>query len=338
MLGPGRASAFWYFSTNVDAAINTAIPSIPSSSTPILEAVINSNPNSSVPIALDISGDSALVSHNGPVGTIADIENTPPTDRISVYVVRSGDTLSEISDMFGISVNTIIWANDLKGTGDVHPDDTLIILPISGVKWTVVEGDTLKSLAKKYNGDANEIAQFNGLDSSAPLEIGSTIIIPGGEIAAPVVPAVTTSSQYTPPLLSGGGSFSAGYYGNPVPGAILTQGVHDHNAVDLSYSGGARGMPIHAAATGKVTSVSENGSYNQGWGNDVVINHTDGTQTLYAHMSSVAATVGQNVLGGDIIGFIGSTGKSFGAHLHFEVRGAANPFRNCRVGSVCSPQ
>ena len=71
-------------------------------------------------------------------------------DRISVYVVRKGDTLSDIAKMFNVSVNTIIWANDLNGVRDVHPNDTLIILPVSGVERTIVKGDTLKSLAKKY--------------------------------------------------------------------------------------------------------------------------------------------------------------------------------------------
>jgi len=314
--------------------VNTAIPS---SSTPALHATLNSNPNSSAPIALATSGDSALVSYSGPDGAIDGAASATPPDRISVYVVRPGDTLSEIADMFGVSVNTIIWANNLSGVKDVHSGDTLVILPISGVERTVVKGDTLKSLAKKYGADANEIAQFNGLDSSAPLAVGTTIIIPGGEVSAPVPSSRSSGSSHVvrEPYIGGSGSLQTGYYSNPVPGALITQGVHGWNGVDI---GAARGTPIHAAADGTVIIARANGGWNGGYGNYVVITHSNGSQTLYGHMRSVIVSSGQSVLSGQIIGYVGSTGESTGPHLHFEVRGAANPFRNCRVGSVCSPQ
>ncbi|MCR4276006.1 MAG: LysM peptidoglycan-binding domain-containing protein, partial [Candidatus Parcubacteria bacterium] len=118
---PNHASAFWPFSTNADAAMPALVPS---SSTPILRAPINRNPNSSAPIALATSGGSALISYNGPGGTIAENANDVPPDRISVYEVKQYDTLLDIAHMFGdISVNTIIWANDLSGPKDIHPGD-----------------------------------------------------------------------------------------------------------------------------------------------------------------------------------------------------------------------
>ncbi|MCX6786968.1 MAG: M23 family metallopeptidase [Candidatus Kaiserbacteria bacterium] len=329
ILLPNRADAFWPFSTNADAAVNATIPS---SLTPTLQATLNSNPDVRAPIALTTSGDSALISHSGPTGTVSDTVNTPPPDRISVYVVRPGDTLSDIADMFGVSVNTIIWANNLTSVKDVHPGDTLIILPVSGTERTIVKGDTLNSLAKKYNADANEIAQYNGLDPSAPLALGSTIIIPGGEISAPASSARSPASS---PTSSGGGSIQTGYYSNPVPGGVITQGVHGKNAVDIAA---ARGTPIHAAANGTVIIVRNNGGWNGGYGNYVVITHANGTQTLYAHMTHAIVSAGQSVSSGQIIGYVGSTGESTGPHLHFEVRSASNPFRNCRVGSVCSPK
>jgi len=330
---PSRAHAFWPFSTNADAATNALIPS---ASTPALVASINRNPNAGAPIALATSGDSALIAHNGPDGTLADVAGAEQSDRISVYVVRPRDTLSEIAHMFGVSTNTILWANNLNSARDVHPGDTLIILPISGVERVVVKGDTLKSLAKKYGADANEIAQFNGLDPAAPLDVGSTIIIPGGELSAPT-PTVRSSSGRVikEPLHGAGGVALYGYFSNPVPGAILTQGLHGWNAVDL---GASRGTPIYAAADGVVIIARNNGGWNGGYGNYVVITHSNGSQTLYSHMRSTIVGFGQMVSQGQLIGYVGATGLATGPHLHFEVRGAANPFRNCSVGSVCSPQ
>ena len=333
MLSPVRADAFWPFSTNADAATSSLIPS---SSTPVLVASLNSNPNIGAPIALATSGDSALVPYNGPGGAAVDAASATPSDRISVYEVKANDTLSEIADMFGVSVNTIIWANNLSSKNDVHKGDILIILPVSGVEKTIVKGDTLKSIAKKYGADATEIAQFNGLDITAPLAIGSTIIIPGGEVSVPVSSSRSSgsSSSIIEPYIGGNGSVQLGYYSNPVPGAHLTQGIHGRNAVDL---GAARGTPIHSTADGIVI-IARNGGWNGGYGNYVVITHDNGSQTLYAHMKSTIVSPGQSVSSRQTIGYVGMTGITTGPHLHFEVRGAANPFRNCRVGSVCSPK
>jgi len=239
--------------------------------------------------------------------------------------------------MFNVSVNTIIWANNLKGTSDVHTGNILIILPVSGTEHTIVRGDTLKSIAKKYGGDANEIAQYNGLDLSDPLDIGSTIIIPGGEISAPTPAQKPRSSPkiINEPYRGGSGSAQDGYYTNPIPGSRLTQGVHGWNAIDL---GAPRSTPIRAAADGIVIIARNNGGWNGGYGNYVVITHENGSQTLYAHMSRPIVTSGQSVSSGQTIGYVGMTGLTTGPHLHLEFRGASNPFRYCSVGSVCSPQ
>lgn len=326
---PGHADAFWPFSTNADASAATFAPA---SGTPALEASTNIDPNPNKGLGdIQTSGGRALLAYSGPAGTTADVVGTTQSDSISVYVVRPGDTLSEIADMFDVSVNTIIWANNLSGPSDVHPGDTLVILPISGVEHTVKKGDTLKSIAKKYSGDADEIAVYNGLDASAALEVGTTVIVPGGEIASET-PArrITTSTAIKP---GAGGTVISGYFSNPVPGAILTQSVHGSNGIDL---GAARGTPIRAAAPGTVIISRSNGAWNGGYGNYVVIKHNNGTQTLYSHLSNAIVAVGQSVTSGQTIGYMGSTGKSTGVHLHFEVRGAANPLRGCAVGTVCS--
>ena len=334
---PHRVGAFWPFSSRANADADS---SVPTSSTPVLTAPINSDPNTSTPTPISIS-DNAIVSNIGPSGTTDDIASAPPPARISVYVVRSGDTLSEIADMFNVSVNTIVWANNLGNAKDVHPGDTLIILPVSGTQHTVVKGDTLKSLAKKYGADADEIAEYNGIDPSAPLAAGSLIIIPGGEISAPTpsnYPGTSHTAANTiisEPYLGGSGPAQDGYYSNPLPGAVLTQSIHGWNAVDLAA---ARGTPIHAAADGTVIIARNNGGWNGGYGNYVVITHDNGTETLYAHMIRSIVSPGQSVLSGQIIGYEGATGEATGPHLHFEVRGAANPFRNCPVGAVCEPE
>ncbi len=304
-------------------------------------AAVNTDPNIGAPLALATSDGSALVPYSGPGGTIADISKVAPPDRISVYEVRPGDTLSEIADMFGVSVNTIIWANNLKSTRDVHPGDMLIILPVSGIEHMVVKGDTLKSIAKKYRADATEIAQFNGLDPETPLVVGSKIIIPGGEVATPIPSRTGAGIRFSSgrviyePYLGGSGPAQPGYYDNPLPGGIITQSIHGWNAVDI---GAPRGTPIRAAAGGTVIVARSNGAWNGGYGNYVVITHDNNTETLYAHMTHAIVSPGQAVLGGQVIGYVGMTGMATGPHLHFEVRGAKNPFAQCPVGSICSPQ
>ncbi len=334
---PNQANAFWPFSTDASAAQSTFMPG---ASTPVLQASnnIDPNPNKGLGDSIQISGGKALLAYAGPSGTIADVASSTPSDRISIYVVRTGDTIGEIATMFGVTKNTIVWANNLKGVSDVHPGDTLIILPVSGVEHTVVKGDTLKSLAKKYGADADEIAQYNGLDSANSLAVGSKVIIPGGELGGTTPTTATprkTTGSNKDPYRGGGGTLIAGYFSNPLPGGVITQGVHGWNAVDI---GAALGTPIHAAADGTVIIVKSGGAWNGGYGNYIVITHNNGTQTLYSHLKSSIVTSGQQVSGDQIIGYVGMTGHTTGPHVHFEVRGAANPFLYCRVGSVCSPQ
>lgn len=254
----------------------------------------------------------ALVSEEGPSGTMADLEKAK-NQQISIYVVREGDTLSGIATMFGVSANTIKWANDIPPSGTIRIGQTLTILPVTGVKYTVKKGDTLASIAKQFGADASEVANFNGIET---LAVGTEIIIPDGEIAAPPAPKVASGSS------GGTVAVSSGYYAHPVPGARRTQGIHGYNGVDLAAP---VGTPIRAAASGEVI-VARQGGYNGGYGSYVVIRHDNGTQTLYAHMSSVSVGIGQSVSKGEAIGGVGNSGRSTGAHLHFEIRGAKNPF------------
>jgi len=284
---------------------------------PLLQAAVNVDPNPAKGGGDITIVGGALLAENGPSGTIRDVEEREVNpDHISVYVVREGDTLADIAKLFGVSVNTIMWANDLKSR-TVKAGDQLIILPVSGVQHTVVKGDTLESVAKKYKGDVEEIAQFNDLSEDAKLVVGETIMIPDGEVPAP-----KPASSGVKPKIKGSGPSYAGYYGRPIVGGRRTQGVHGYNGVDLVSSYGAS---VYAAAAGQVI-VSRNYGYNGGYGSYIVIKHSNNTQTLYAHLSGNLVYQGMNVEKGQIIGAIGNTGKSTGPHLHFEVRGAANPF------------
>lgn len=246
-------------------------------------------------------------------------ESSYASGEISLYVVREGDTLSQIAEMFEVNSNTILWANDISRASTIQPGDTLVILPITGVQHVVKEGDTIASIAKKYEGDAEEIVSYNQLASASDISVGDTVVVPGGAMqqAAPK----RSSAGATPTRVTGSVA-SGGNFTHPAPGAVRTQGIHGYNAVDLAAG---YGTAIRAAAAGEVI-VSKSSGWNGGYGNYVVIRHGNGTQTLYAHLSSNGVGVGAVVAAGEVIGAMGTSGRSTGSHLHFEVRGASNPF------------
>ncbi|MFA6158491.1 MAG: peptidoglycan DD-metalloendopeptidase family protein [Candidatus Paceibacterota bacterium] len=292
------------------------ITMLTSQNMPLLQSQLNPNATNSVDITI-VDG-SALVQASGVTGTRVDIVE-PKSTQISLYVVRSGDSLSQIAKMFGVSVNTIVWANDI-GRGSIHEGDELVILPITGISHTVTKGETIRSIATKFKADMDEIIDYNGFRSGDILAVGSTVLIPDGEIQA--TSSISSGKGVTSPLRNAGGPLYKGYYVRPVDGGVRTQGLHGNNGIDI---GASIGTPIHASADGVVI-IARSGGYNGGYGSYVVISHPNGTQTLYAHVSRVLVSQGQAVAKGDTIALLGSTGKSTGPHVHFEVRGAANPF------------
>lgn len=287
----------------------------------LLQAALNTNPVASIP-ALSIVDESALETSHGPAGTAKEVAERANADTISVYVVRNGDTLSAIAKMFGVSANTILWANDLDNARDIHPGDELIILPVSGVQYTVAKGDTLKGIAAKYHGDVADILAFNDLPDNYLPKIGDEIIIPDGEINAPALPApsgrlAASSAQY--------GNL-AGYFIRPASG-IKSQGLHGkyRSGVDIAAP---LGTPVYAAAGGTVL-IAKSGGWNAGYGSYIVVEHPNGIQTLYGHLSQVLVSPGDRVAQGALIAKMGATGKSTGSHLHFELWGGVrnwNPF------------
>lgn len=286
---------------------------------PLLKAVLNTETETGFGGG-DITyiGQSALLAELGPLGSVADISNKLSSDQISIYVVQKGDNLAQIAKMFDVSVNTIIWANDLNRGGLIREGQTLVILPVSGIQHVVKESDTIESIAKKWKGDADEIIQFNDLAPGQTLAVGTTIIIPDGEATLPA----SSSSSLRSPLRGISVIEYKGYYARPIVGGRKTQGLHGYNGVDLAVSCGS---PIIASASGDVL-ISRVGGWNSGYGNFITINHPNGTQTLYAHNASNIVGTGWHVVQGQIIGYVGTTGKSTGCHVHFEIRGAKNPF------------
>jgi murein DD-endopeptidase MepM/ murein hydrolase activator NlpD len=308
--------------TKEDTVIRTNLQNMP-----LLQAPVNLDPK---PYLTDASpvvvSDNALVAEISPRATIVDVNDVSNT-LISTYVVRSGDSLAKIASIFNVSVNTIVWSNSLGSTPTLKEGQTLIILPISGVQHAVRKGETISGIVASYKADLNEVLEYNNLTLKDTLAVGDLLIIPDGEIRADVsAPATkTTSSKYvfkTNPVHGANGPYYPDYYMRPITGGYESQGLHGYNAVDLAAP---KGTPIYASAAGVVIA-SMTGGWNGGYGNYIIISHSNGTQTLYAHNNENLVVPGQTVEKGQLIGKIGATGKATGPHIHFEIRGAKNPF------------
>lgn len=321
-MGPLKAQAgFLSFMANAFSfgATNSAEESAVKTTSQTMDLLEAPTPGSTTR-DITILADSAILSDGGPSGAIPFNEGAV-SNHISTYVVKSGDSIASIAALFQVSANTVRWANNLTPQSVIKPGDTLVILPISGVRYTVKKGDTLKSIATAYHGDVEDIIQYNGLSSASAIKAGDIIMIPDGEpAAAPTsVPSKIKSTLQA----------IVGFFMRPSLGSC-TQGIHGHNGVDI---GSSHGAPIYAAAGGTVI-VSKGSGWNGGYGQYIVVSHSNGTQTLYAHLSQVLVSVGAKISQGQQIAKMGNTGAvnpspgGNGTHLHFEVRGAKNPFCN----------
>jgi LysM repeat protein len=322
-ISPISVGAFWPF-PSAQADDETGSPILHDATIELLASATNIDPNPSKGDSdIEMTGGSALLANSGPEGTIPPSSAVSGSGSISLYEVQEGDSISEIADMFGVSVNTVLSANNIKDAKTIQPGDTLKILPVSGVVYTVKRGGTLSDVAELFDVEVEELTQANGMDAGDSLAAGTELIVPGGTSlpAKKAAPKSSTSSgvavvKKTLPSLSG-------YFTNPLPGAHRSQGIHGHNGVDLA--GMPMGSSVVAAAAGTVIEVAV-GDYNGGYGNYVDVRHANGVETRYAHLSSIAVAIGQQVAKGEKLGGVGNTGKATGIHLHFEVHGAANPF------------
>jgi LysM repeat protein len=288
---------------------------------PIVAVNIDPNPDKKFEVIPVIDGKtliSDLASINAP---------SEYSSKISVYTVNEGDTVASIAKMFNVSVNTILWANDMNSKSVLKVGQNLTILPVTGIKYIVEKNDTVLKIANKYRADVDEIYNYNDIDQKSKLTVGQVVIIPDVEIgiSSPnrVVKALNGMIVPEDPLLVNVKKLPSysGYYSCPVIGT-LTQGLHGRNSVDL---GAPIGTAITASASGTVT-ISKSEGWNGGYGNFVVISHGNGTQTLYGHMLRNVVGSGDNVNKGQVIGYVGVSGMTTGPHVHFEVRGAQNPF------------
>lgn len=270
-----------------------------------------------------------------------------PRTKTEMYTVASGDTISTIARRFGVNVGTVLWANGLTVRSMIRPGSSLKIPPISGVLHIVKKGDTLQKIALLYKVDAEQINTFNNLAGGSTLTIGNEIMIPNGtppEINTPIAIRKPTTSNLRPdiPLARIAGKAIDVYQEitgkadtrtKPTdiadadePEKITTKFLWPtrqhiinqyygwkHTGIDLE---GDYVDPLYAAADGVVETAGWNSG---GYGLQIVINHGNGNKTRYAHSSKMFVKVGDTVKRGQVIAMVGTTGRSTGTHLHFEV-------------------
>lgn len=263
----------------------------------------------------EVSGTSIMAVADQPAGTLASERGR---DKILDYKVEPGDTLSAIAKKFGISIDTLRWENNLASVNSIKPGQILKILPVTGVRHKVTRGETVYSIAKKYGANSQAIVDFQLFntfedDETFALAVGQELIVPDGEKPNVVL---WSPSQYIARKTPDAGAVSAtGQFVWPIGGVITQRFSWYHTGVDIAAP---MGTPVLAADSGKVIVAGWPDS--SGYGNRVEIDHGNGFVTLYAHLSKVYVGVGQTVKRGDQVGAEGSTGRSTGPHLHFEVR------------------
>jgi murein DD-endopeptidase MepM/ murein hydrolase activator NlpD len=265
-------------------------------------------------------------------------EAPAPLPPFFTYTIQPGDTMSSIASAYGISESTLLWNNpEVSADPDLlYVGATLLVPSVDGVVYNVTLGDTLNGIAEYYGVPVDSIVGFsgNGLGSADALIDGMVLVIPGAVPPATPAPApveVVPDEGVGGPLPAGSAPEpdvppavvvpvpSIGYIW-PFYGAISTyfgepRGAGYHKGIDIDGFG-SWGAPIAAAASGTVVLATWD---DWGLGYHVIIDHGDGSRTVYAHLSEIWVAQGQYVNQGDSVGALGSTGYSTGPHLHFEL-------------------
>lgn len=264
----------------------------------------------------------------------------PARDRKDVikYTIENGDSVFGISQYFEIKPETILWANKETLNDDPHMISVgleLNIPPVDGVYYKWKEGDTLESVSNFLKVEQDDILDWtpNHLDRTNPvIEPDTYVMVPGGqrEIQQWVVPTIPRGAAGVNKTIAGacdtgeGGAYGTGGFVWPTNNHFISGNDYwsGHLAIDIAAM---TGDAVYASDSGVVVYA---GGISGGYGNMVMIDHGNGYQTLYAHLSSINTRCGASVYQGSVIGGAGSTGNSTGPHLHFEVRyfgGFINP-------------
>ena len=264
----------------------------------------------------EIPSSSTVLSATTEANETSTLVSDKVRDQVEEYIVQEGDTVSTISDKFDISIDTIRWQNNLKSQDAIKVGQVLEILPVTGISHKVQKGDTVYSIAKKYDTSAQAVVDFpyNTFvnDETFELAIGQNVVVPDGVKPAEILwSPIARVRKVTP---NAGTVVASGAFVWPAGGTI-TQGFSwYHKGIDIANNGAPA---ILAADAGRVVVAGWPDGY--GFGNRVIIDHGNGFRTLYAHLSQIWVVPGQTVNRGDALGKMGSTGRSTGIHLHFEV-------------------
>ena len=318
----------YYRQTPGPLSVNSSQNSGPA---PTAAVNINSIPALDIPIVSGVSRAAQL--HT----------NVPsrPRNEISTYIVQDGDTVFGIGEKFGLTPKTIFAANFALLQDDPHSllaGQELRILPTDGVYWEWLGGISFGTWADYFEVKPEDIINYpsNNLDANAigdpenaNIKTGTWLVIPGGKYEYHTPGALPLGITRTNPASAqvggsgscvaiDGGAVGTGVFVFPSDRHFLSgfdyNEKSNHRGIDLA---GNAGDNIYASDGGVVV---YSGSNSYGYGNMVMIDHGTGFQSLYAHMSQIFVSCGENVSQSQVIGSIGSTGKSSGPHLHFEIR------------------
>ncbi len=300
----------------VIAALFLNRPSLAASQPLSLDLPSNPAGTSSDSVATDTFLDRGLFADSNIVSRLADAHTTIPfrTRRdVEIYIVQPGDTVQGIAAYYGLQPETLMWSNPaIEDTPDLLKiGQEVIILPIDGVYHEVQEGDSLSSIAQKYKVETTAITDISWNKLNPPdftITPGVSLIVAGG--TKPLITKVVTS--YSGPVPTG--STGSGQFRWPVLGRITQDFWSGHRAIDI---GVPSNTPVYAADSGYVSFV---GWTDVGYGYLVRVDHGNGYETWYAHNNSFAVTLGESVERGQVIAYSGSTGRSSGPHVHFEIR------------------
>lgn len=242
--------------------------------------------------------------------------SAPERSEVVMYAVEEGDVLGTIAEKHGLSLSTILWANDLTIRSVINPGLELMIPPVDGVVYTVKNGDTLSSISRNYGVDVDRILSYNNLSATSVLSIGAELVLPEGEPPssyAPVTRTAPVTSLFTGTASPRGSSYGNGTWVWPATWRVITQYYgwrHTGLDVDGDYT-------TDSIATRDGVVIFS--GWRNGYGLTVELDHGDGYMTRYAHHSRNYVSVGEYVTAGQPIAQCGTTGRSTGTHLHFEI-------------------